>query len=472
MNDWASVVSNKEPVTASSGRTSRDSSARPPAAIIIGPPWPRSGTARVIENQIQYYRERGFFTVFIAVPFLWYMIHIARDPRQMLEGLNELGADRMFMATLEQKRYNAAKYKASIRHLFRGTALDWQVALGEAARLTEADIAFLSGLRAVLFHVNHVYTLGFAINLRRRLFDDGFPLPIILETHDVQSQLLEGKGELNPWTRRRDRLERLIRSETAALEKADVLIHLSVDDFKLFQELLPSKPQFLAFPTIDENFISTVNAAPPPAESIDLLFVGQSHFPNLDAMKWFFDQVWPLIADRRYSLKIVGPVGSMVQREVPKLHDTFRSYFIGEVADLIPYYRAARCVIAPMVSGSGTSIKTIEALALSKPFVGTSKALRGMPIDRLKAAGIQAYDEPRAFADAIVHALCTEGEAQAISLVAYNDIFSVRASSASRDEALRAATASRQPMPLLRQLINKAKRIVKGYKSRPRTGRL
>ena len=437
MKTRVSVISNKEPVTASSGRTSRDSSARPPAVIIIGPPWPRSGTARVIENQIQYYRERGFFTVFIAVPFLWYMIHIARDPRQMLEGLNELGADRMFMATLEEKRYNAAKYKASIRHLFHGTALDWQVALGKAARLTEADIAFLSGLQAVLFHVNHVYTLGFALNLRRRLFGGSLPIPIILETHDVQSQLLLERGDLNPWTRRPDRLDRLIKSETALLEKASALIHLSVEDFRLFQGLLPFKPQFLVFPTIEENFSSNVQAAVPPAESIDLLFVGQWHSPNLAAMKWFFDQVWPLIADRRYSLKIVGQIGSMVQRELPAVYSTFRTCFVGEVADLIPYYSATRCVIAPMVSGSGTSIKTIEALALGKPFVGTSKAFRGMPMDRLREEGIQAHDEPQAFADAIVAALANANNGERASQAVYGSLFSRQASFASRDEVLK-----------------------------------
>ena len=39
--------------------------------------------------------------------------------------------------------------------------------------LSDEDIDFLSGLRAVLFHVNHVYTLGFALNLRRRFFGGG-----------------------------------------------------------------------------------------------------------------------------------------------------------------------------------------------------------------------------------------------------------------------------------------------------------
>ncbi len=127
----------------------------------------------------------------------------------------------------------------------------------------------------------------------------------------------------------------------------------------------------------------------------------------------------------------------MVQRKLPLLYNTFRSLFVGEVADLIPYYSAARCVIAPMVSGSGTSIKTIEALAMGKPFVGTSKAFRGMPMDRLRAAGIQAHDEPRGFADAIVATLANAHDAALASQAVYDSLFSTQASFASRDEVLK-----------------------------------
>jgi glycosyltransferase involved in cell wall biosynthesis len=423
------------------GRSAEHPSA-PPAVIILGPPWPRGGAARVIQNQIVYYRNRGFFTVFIAVPFHGDAISRAGNPKEMTEGMDELGSDRLFTAILEQKRYNLAKYKASIRHALRGTVLDWQVAIGRAARLSGKDIDFLGTLPTALFHVNHVYTLDFALNLRRLLFGGRSRLPVILETHDVQSHLLFERGIRNPWTRRPDRLKRLIAAEAALLKKVNVLIHLSVDDFKFFRTLIPGKPQFLALPTIDENFCSNVNASSAQSETIDLLFVGQPNPPNLDAIKWFFDQIWPLINDRGYNLKIVGHIGSLVQKELPRLYDSFGSYFVGPVADLAPYYRAARCVIAPMVSGSGTSIKTIEALALGKPFVGTSKAFRGMPLDQINRAGLREHDNPQAFAEAIAYALCSQDLAGAMSRAAYDDIFSIGASFAARDEALHAAIAA------------------------------
>ena len=419
--------------------TSASCDVRTPAVIIVGPPWPRSGTARVIQNQIYYYRERGFFTVFIAVPFHWnYMKDSVVWTRTGIkEGIDELGADRACTALLEQKSYNIAKFKASVRYGFRGTVLDWQVEIGKASRLPDEDIDFLGGLRAVLLHVNHVYTLGFALDLRKQVLSGGSRLPIILETHDVQSHALQERGDLNPWTRRLDPLERLIESETALLEKANVLVHLSVDDFKFFLARLPSKLHSLTFPTIDENFGSGLDAMVPAAEIIDVLFVGAWHIANFTAVKWFFDHVWPLIADRRYILKIVGPIGSLVQWKSPQLYETFRSCFVGEVADLVSFYRAARCVIAPMVSGSGISVKTIEALAQGKPFVGTSMAYRGMPMDDIQDAGLCAYDEPRAFAEAIVHTLANRDKAAAASRVAYYRVFSKEASFASRDAVLR-----------------------------------
>jgi polysaccharide biosynthesis protein PslH len=406
------------------------------AVIIIAPPWPHSGTARVLQNQIEFYRHRGFHTFFIAVPFHWAYRKESSIWDNLTEGIHGLGADRTYIAHLETRRYEAAKYLTSLRHGFRGTSLDWMIGMARSTRLPDDALQLFRSRPIALLHVNHVYTMGFALGLRKKLSDGAQRPPTILDTHDVQAHLLAERGDLNPWTKKKDSVERLVQAEIAMLQNVDVLMHLSVDDIKFFQERLPNKPHILSMPTIDEAFVSKVSETPAQAESIDLLFVGQSHAPNLAAMKWFFAEVWPRIAHKNYKLKVVGAVELFVRESLPEVYEEFRSCFVGQAAELAPYYRAARCVIAPMVSGSGISIKTIEALALGKPFVGTSKAYRGMDLAQITAAGLHAYDDPQEFADALAYALANEKEVGAKSRVAYDRMFSTQAAFASRDIAL------------------------------------
>jgi glycosyltransferase involved in cell wall biosynthesis len=113
--------------------------------------------------------------------------------------------------------------------------------------------------------------------------------------------------------------------------------------------------------------------------------------------------------------------------------------FAGHVTDLAATYRAARCVFAPMVAGTGISIKTIEALALAKPFVGTSKAFRGMPMAVIEEGGLHAYDSPEEFANAIARVLSEEPAAGLRSRNIYEQLFSNEASFSARDRSLQIA---------------------------------
>jgi len=415
----------------------------PPTVVILGPPWPRSGAARVVQNQIEFYRSRGFRTVLVIVPFhSWFM---RSNPvwEELADGIAEFGAHKAFIAPLDEKRYKTAKYTSSLRHFFRGTFLDWSCAIAASAPLPADLLRFLDSANVALVHVNYVQLLGFAARLRAKIAG-AQKIPFVLETHDVQSHLLQERRETNPWTHKLDSPARTLRSELALARRADALVHLSVDDFRFFQAKLPAKRHFLALPAIDEHYVSSVNATPPFHEKIDLLFVGQNHAPNVAAIQWFFEQVWPLLAEKDYRLNIVGPIDTLVKEQLPLLFEAFRSYFVGSVTDLAPYYSSARCVIAPMVSGSGTSIKTIEALALGKPFVGTPKAFRGMPVEKIRAAGVVPHESPRSFADAIVKVLNNESVEGQRSRMAYESVFSMRANFASREEALDSVVRARK----------------------------
>ena len=291
-----------------------------------------------------------------------------------------------------------------------------------------------------LFHVNHVFTLGFMHRLRQELGQFYDRVPVLLETHDIQSDILRDRDERNPWTGKPDNLNSLLRTEVGHLSVADVLIHLSVDDERFFLEKLPRKPQFLARPLIADAFVEAVAVAP-KVEAIDILLVGTGYQANCEAVEWFLKGVWPLIAEKRLKLSVVGGVSDLLRERQPELYEQFRSCFVGKVADLAPYYRAARCVIAPMRSGGGISIKTIEAFALGMPFVGTTKAYRGLSAEALLRHGIQSHDAPPAFADAILRAL-SEGEGYDIGKrgrALFEELFSKDACYAVRDEAVRTA---------------------------------
>ena len=395
-----------------------------------------------MQNQVDYYRSRGYFTVFVCVPIHCSYVADHPDWPELKAGMNELGADRIYFATIDNWKFTTAKYTAWVRQSFRGTALDWIILTAKSAQLPPEALAFLRSADVSLIHVNHVFTLGFARYLQNKVVRSGRQLPLIIDTHDIQASALEDRHEINPWTHRYDSLERLERSEIAHLKSADVMVHLSVDDLRFFQERFPQKAHVLAMPTIDQAFVSMVERTEPRADDpIDILFVGQSTTPNTAAIQWFFEKVWPLIADRGYRLKVVGGISTAIREKLPAIYAAFASYFVGPTAtaDLAPFYASARCVIAPMISGTGVSIKTIEALALGKPFVGTSKAYRGMPTGRLESAGLRAYDTPESFADAIVQALHDGQAAAAASRSAYAALFSQQAAFAARDNALQAA---------------------------------
>src|SRR5579863_566447 len=117
-----------------------------PAVIIVGLPWPRSGTARVMQNQVDYYRSHGYLTVFVCVPINCSWIESNPEWDDIKEGILELGADYVAMAPINYQRFITTKYTAWVRHAFRGTALDWVVNTAESAQLPNDFIQFIQSL--------------------------------------------------------------------------------------------------------------------------------------------------------------------------------------------------------------------------------------------------------------------------------------------------------------------------------------
>jgi polysaccharide biosynthesis protein PslH len=122
---------------------------------------------------------------------------------------------------------------------------------------------------------------------------------------------------------------------------------------------------------------------PPPASSkcFRVLFVGNLSFSaNTDGLALFVDEAWPIVrrALPNAELSIVGMHPSVMVRELAA-----RNGFAlqADVPSLKPFYEQCDVVIAPILFGSGTRIKILEAMAYGRPVVSTTVGAEGMGLE-------------------------------------------------------------------------------------------
>ncbi len=131
-----------------------------------------------------------------------------------------------------------------------------------------------------------------------------------------------------------------------------------------------------------------------------ILFSGtMSYAPNADAARWFATEVLDRIRERRpeATLAIVGPDPS---RRLRALGRKAGVEVTGRVPDLRPRLAEAQVVVAPLLSGGGTKLKVIEAMAAGRPVVATSVGAAG--IEASDGEQLLLADGGEAFADAVV----------------------------------------------------------------------
>jgi len=124
-----------------------------------------------------------------------------------------------------------------------------------------------------------------------------------------------------------------------------------------------------------------------------------SYYANEAAARFFCSDVFPLIASRepRATLTIVGSSPSkLVQRYGRAAGVTVTGY----VPDIRPHVRAARVAVCPITVGAGIQTKVLEAMAMGRPVVATSKACRALSVNN--GEHLLIADKPDEFADAVV----------------------------------------------------------------------
>ena len=379
-----------------------------PVAVQIKPAWTRCGTSVVLDAQLDYLVERGYFVVeiylktepWLATPgqieFLWQVMRGGRENTGGMVARVLMKDIRLFPLL----KYVALLIRKKIPAFFKRENIHSTWCTPDPS-----IVDFLKKNTAELVLVNHIFNNDFAFKF--------IPAKIyICETHDIQiNQLLLRRPELL------GNYDNELNYEVSLLEQYDAVINLNQNEHKLIEGRIGSnaayiRPPIISRPTalrykslIDlvaaEAKNTTIDSMP---ETLDLLIIGDGHPANIESIQKFIDEVFYALPQGT-SLGLIGAVVKHIELDEAKSEHI---YPVGFIEHLSNVYDFASLLILPDIIGEGIPIKTDEAIANKMPFVATEHAMRGFSAKDLAAAGIVAARNPEEMLEAINKLLNSE----------------------------------------------------------------
>jgi glycosyltransferase involved in cell wall biosynthesis len=229
------------------------------------------------------------------------------------------------------------------------------------------------------------------------------------------------------------------RNELDVVRMADVTLVVTTVEQAILQREVPGRT-IVIVPDIHVSRTSTI-----PFESRrDLFFVGgYRHAPNVDAVRWFAREVWPLVHRQLPHAKALL-IGSEMPDTVAALAgDGIEA--CGHVPDLTSCLEQCRVSIAPLRYGAGVKVKINLAQSWGIPVVATTVAAEGMQLE--DGRDVLLADTPEDFARAIARLYTDRALWTAISEGGRANVarhFSPEAAAITLDELVRMALAGHE----------------------------
>jgi hypothetical protein len=183
--------------------------------------------------------------------------------------------------------------------------------------------------------------------------------------------------------------------ETKLAKKVDFVIAISDKEKAFMSDYLPNNEivtiSNVHYPKVKQVDIPTFD------DRENLLFIGSSHAPNIDAVHYLYNEIMPLVWAKLPHIK-VQIIGS-VNKEINSItHENIE--FLGFVENVAPYFLNSKVMIAPLRYGAGVKGKVGQAFEFYLPVVTTSIGAEGMFLENEIHAMIA--DNPTDFANKII----------------------------------------------------------------------
>lgn len=236
----------------------------------------------------------------------------------------------------------------------------------------------------------------------RPTLPSGRRLRTVLDEHNIEFDIVKrtADAEVSPARRLYSAVDwrKLKREERSSWRGFDGVCVTSQRDATILSELEPSTKVSVVPNGVDvDQFVPSDTA--PDADSL-LFFGAMNYYPNQDGIKYFIDEIFPLILARRPQTKlwIVGPgPDSMLKLKSANIEVT------GFVDRVEPYLDRASAVIVPLRLGGGTRLKIVEAMSKRKAIISTRIGAEGLDVRHDEHALLA--DDPQGFANEVERVL-------------------------------------------------------------------
>ena len=350
------------------------------AALLIAPeaPFPLAGGGALRTASLLHYLSRHY-----AVDLIVFRQPGAPDPRTALPGNL---VRRVVVIDLPANRRNVAA--KALRNALR------------AARAVPPLVDRFSGFEAEVAHAvsGRQYRVG--------MIEHSWCAPYVAQIANVCEKTVLDLHNI----------ESVLHERCAASERAPAgLVHRIFRDAsrKLERAWLPRFSSVLATSEVDAALARAIapearvkvypNAIPlsplhPRTNEPAVVFSGNMEYhPNRSAVRYFRREIWPLLRERWPELvwRLVGKNATAVRAFTagdPRIE------VIGDVEDAVRELARAQVAVVPLLAGSGTRLKILEAWAAGTPVVSTTLGAEGLPAR--EGEHILLADGPVAFAEA------------------------------------------------------------------------
>lgn len=208
-------------------------------------------------------------------------------------------------------------------------------------------------------------------------------IPLAVRLHNIESLYMKGQLSLAHGFKERLLLFlaclHLKQYEETVISKSDVFFDISIEDLDYWKDKGYKHGHWLptVLPQFQSNKKSNVDSR---IYKYDLGFLGNLNTPNnVNGLKWFIDEVLPLVINDYPNLKMIL-LGSEPNQEILEICAKNKQILlVKNPKDPSVYLDDVKVLINPVKFGSGVNIKSVEMLMRDNEVVSTSVGVKGMP---------------------------------------------------------------------------------------------